>query len=243
LATGTAAGRLCASVPAIDAAMPGLRRPADEYGGFRRAVFSVVLFIGVLWIIELADHTFHLHLAHLGIYPRQPAGLRGVLFAPLIHGTWGHLISNSLSLAVLGVALLYGYPRSRGYVLLLIYLGSGLGVWLFARSSYHFGSSGLTHGIMFFIFVSGILRRDKLSIALAMIVFFLYGGMIWSIFPNEPGVSYESHFFGALMGLIAAFLFRQMDPVLPVKAYDWEGEEAELPAETDDDQRDSGDRW
>ncbi len=227
--------------------MPRVRRPGNEYGGFRRAVFSVVIFIGALWIIELADSLFHLDLAHLGVYPREPVGLRGVLFAPLIHGTWGHLISNSISLAVLGVVLLYGYPRSKGYVLLLIYLGSGLGVWLFARSSFHFGSSGLTHGMMFFIFTSGILRRDKLSIALAMIVFFLYGGMIWTIFPNEPGVSYESHFFGALMGLIAAFLFRNRDPLLPVKTYDWEGEDAGLPGESDDAQwhggDGAGDRW
>jgi membrane associated rhomboid family serine protease len=220
--------------------MPGLRRPADEYGSFRHAVLAVALFIGALWVIELADNAFHLHLAHFGIYPREPAGLRGVLFAPLIHGSWGHLISNSISLAVLGVALLYGYPRSRGYVLLLIYLGSGMGVWLFARSSFHFGSSGLTHGMMFFVFTSGILRRDKLSIALAMIVFFLYGGMIWSIFPNEPGVSYESHFFGALMGLTAAFLFRGLDPVLPVKSYEWEGEDVEWSDESDDDQWHSG---
>jgi membrane associated rhomboid family serine protease len=220
--------------------MPGIRRSVDEYGGFRRAVLSVVLFIGVLWFIELADRIFHLQLAHLGIYPREPLGLRGVLFAPLIHGSWGHLISNSISLAVLGAALLYGYPRSRFYVLLLIYLGSGLGVWLFARSSFHFGSSGLTHGMMFFVFTSGILRRDRLSIALAMIVFFLYGGMIWTIFPNEPGVSYESHFFGALMGLSAAFLFRNLDPVLPDKTYEWEGEDAEWPEEADDDQRHGG---
>jgi membrane associated rhomboid family serine protease len=223
--------------------MTGVSWPADKFGGFRRAVISVAVFIGVLWVIELADNTFHLQLAYLGVYPRELVGLRGVLFAPLIHGNWGHLISNSLSLAVLGVALLYGYPRSKGYVLLLIYLGSGLGVWLFARSSLHFGSSGLTHGIMFFIFVSGILRRDKLSIALAMIVFFLYGGMIWTIFPNEPGVSYESHFFGALMGLIAAFLFRHMDPMLPAKTYDWEGEDAGLSDEPDDDQWHRDDSW
>ncbi len=223
--------------------MTGVRWPADELGGFRRAIISVAFFIGVLWVIELADNAFHLHLEYLGVYPREPVGLRGVLFAPLIHGNWGHLISNSISLAVLGVVLLYGYPRSKSYVLLLIYLGSGLGVWLFARSSLHFGSSGLTHGIMFFIFVSGILRRDKLSIALAMIVFFLYGGMIWTIFPNEPGVSYESHFFGALMGLIAAFLFRDMDPMLPAKTYDWEGEDAGLPDELDDDQWHRDDSW
>ena len=222
--------------------MTGIGWPADAQGGFRRALTRVALFIALLWVIGLADNLFHLQLAHLGVYPRTAVGLRGVLFAPVIHGNWGHLLSNSLSLAVLGVVLLYGYPRSKWYVLLLIYLGSGLGVWLFARSSLHFGSSGLTHGIMFFIFVSGILRRDKLSSALAMIVFFLYGGMIWTIFPNEPGVSYESHFFGALMGVIAAFLFRNRDPLLPAKTYDWEGEDDGLADASGDDhgQRDTG---
>ena len=99
--------------------------------------------------------------------------------------------------------------------------------WLLARQSYHFGASGLTHGIMFFIFTIGILRRDRLSIALAMIVFFVYGGMIWSIFPQEPGISYESHFFGAMIGVLAAFLFRDHDPSLPAKEYQWENEDPE----------------
>jgi membrane associated rhomboid family serine protease len=81
--------------------------------------------------------------------------------------------------------------------------------------------------MMFFIFTTGILRRDKLSIALSMIVFFLYGGMVWSIFPQEPNISYESHFFGAISGVVAAFLFRDRDPIPPVKTYDWENEDAE----------------
>jgi len=97
---------------------------------------------------------------------------------------------------------------------------------VFARGSYHFGASGLAHGLMFFIFVSGILRRDRLSIALSLIVFFLYGGMVWTIFPQQPGVSYESHFFGALMGVIAAFVFRHREPAPSEKTYDWEHETA-----------------
>ena len=173
-------------------------------------------------MIELADAGFDLHLSRLGVYPRELNGLWGILFAPLIHGSWQHLISNSVALAILGVVLLYGYPRSAIPALVFVYLGSGLGVWLFARSSYHFGASGLTHGMMFFIFVSGILRRDKLSIALSMIVFFLYGGMVWTIFPQQPGISYESHFFGALTGILAAFALKGHDPLPPVKRYDWE---------------------
>ena len=76
----------------------------------------------------------------------------------------------------LGTLLVYGYPRSRFWALAGIWILSGAGVWLFARSSYHFGASGLTHGMMFFIFISGILRRDRLAVALSLIVFFIYGG-------------------------------------------------------------------
>ena len=196
----------------------------DDSSRFRQAVFTVLAFLLLLWMLELADAGFDLHLSRLGVYPRELNGLWGILFAPLIHGSWQHLISNSVALAILGVVLLYGYPRSAIPALVFVYLGSGLGVWLFARSSYHFGASGLTHGMMFFIFVSGILRRDKLSIALSMIVFFLYGGMVWTIFPQQPGISYESHFFGALTGILAAFAFKGHDPLPPVKRYDWEDE-------------------
>jgi membrane associated rhomboid family serine protease len=189
---------------------------------FRRAVVAVLAGVAVLWLIEALDRGLGLQLQHLGIYPREPAGLWGILYAPLVHGSWGHLLSNSFALLILGVALLYGYPRAARAVLLFVYLCSGVGVWLFARSNFHIGSSGLTHGMMFFIFTSGILRRDRQSVALALIVFFIYGGMIWSIFPQAPGISYESHFFGALAGLLAAFLFRDRDPPVPEKTYDWE---------------------
>lgn len=191
---------------------------------FRKALVPVVIFILLLWLVELLDRGLHLSLAQLGVYPRTAAGLVGVLFGPLIHGSWSHLLSNSFALLILGTALRYGYPRAAGPVVVLVYLLSGLGVWCLGRDSYHFGASGLTHGMMFFIFTTGILRRDRLSIALSMIVFFLYGGMVWSIFPQEPGISYESHFFGAASGVLAAFLFRRLDPLPPEKHYDWEDE-------------------
>ncbi len=176
----------------------------------------------MLCLIELLDRALQLDLYRFGVYPRSLVELPNILSAPLLHGSWHHLISNSFTLLVLLTTLLYAYPRSALPALLLIYLGSGLGVWLFARESYHFGASGLNHGMMFYIFVSGILRRDRLSIALAMVVFFLYGSMIWSIFPQEPDISYESHFFGAVTGVLGAFLFSRRDPPPPKKHYDWE---------------------
>lgn len=189
---------------------------------FRKALIPVVVFILLLWLVVALGLVLHLPLIQLGIYPRTASGLVGVLFAPLIHGSWNHLLSNSFALLILGTALRYGYPRAAGAVVILVYLLSGLGVWCLARESYHIGASGLTHGMMFFIFTTGIMRRDRLSIALSLITFFLYGGMLWSIFPQEPGVSYESHFFGAASGVLAAFLFRNLDPPPPEKHYDWE---------------------
>jgi membrane associated rhomboid family serine protease len=208
----------------------------EDAARFRRALTGVGLFIGLLWLIELLDTGLALHLSRFGVYPRVWSGLWGVFCAPLIHGSWQHLISNSLVLLVLGAVLLYGYPRAACRVLALVWLGSGLGVWLFARDSYHFGASGLAHGLMFYLFLSGILRRDRLSIALGLSVFLLYGGMVATIFPQQPGISHESHFFGAMMGAVAAFAFRHRDPALPEKTYEWEREPDDTPwPERDED--------
>ena len=189
-----------------------------------RSVTITIIFITALCLIEFLDRWLQLELYRFGIYPRSPGDFVNIVFAPLIHGSWNHLLSNSATLLILLTTLLYAYPRSAKWVLPLIYLGSGTGVWLFARESYHYGASGLTHGMMFFIFTSGILRRDRRSIALAMIVFFLYGGMIWTIFPTEPGISFESHFFGAASGVLGAIIFNRFDPMPAEKRYDWEEE-------------------
>ena len=193
----------------------------------RQPLFITAAFVALLWGIELLDRVLGLQLHRLGVYPLDAVGLRGILFAPLIHGSWNHLLSNSFALLVLGTALLYGYPRATKPVLALVYIGSGIGVWLFARHSYHFGASGLTHGMMFFIFTTGVLRKDKLSVALSLIVFLLYGNMVWTIFPQAPDISYESHFFGAISGVLAAFLFRDRDPMPPKKTYEWESEDTD----------------
>ena len=202
----------------------------------RKSAYIILVFIGLLWWIGVVDAVFHLGLARYGVLPREISGLRGILFAPLIHGSWLHLLANTAPLFVLGTAMLYGYPRASRLALPVIYLLSGIGVWIFARSNYHIGASGLTYGMMFFVFVIGVLRRDRLSVVLSMIVFFLYGGMIWGIFPQREGVSFESHFFGAVSGVIMAFMLRNRDPALPEKQYEWEGED-EFP-EQDEEQID-----
>lgn len=159
--------------------------------------------------MHLADIVVPVDFGQFGIVPRSPEGARGILFAPLLHGDFTHLISNSVPLVVLGTGLLYLYRRVSWWVVLIVYVLGGAGVWLFARpASVHIGASGLIYGFAAFIFFSGLLRRDPPSIALALVVTFLYGGMVWGVLPLEPGVSFEAHLSGALAGILCAFLFR-----------------------------------
>ena len=111
----------------------------------------------------------------------------------------------------------------------------GLLVWLFARESYHIGASGLVYGFAAFLFFSGLFRKDKRSIALSLLIVFLYGGMVWGVLPTDPKISFESHLFGALTGIVCAFLFRKNDPP-PV--YEWEEENYEDEIEDDIDPED-----
>jgi membrane associated rhomboid family serine protease len=205
--------------------MTGFTTEANDARRFRRAIVAATTFVALLWLIQLDSAVFDLNLVPAGIYPRRLSGLLGIALAPLIHASFTHLLANSLPIVVIGTALLYGYPRSTRLVLACLYGGTGLGVWLFGREAYHIGASGLATGMMFFVFTIGALRWDRRAIALSSIVFFLYGGMIWGVFPTDPQVSYESHFFGALLGVALAVVFRNMDPAPPEKRYGWENEE------------------
>ncbi|PHS68749.1 MAG: rhomboid family intramembrane serine protease [Methylophaga sp.] len=188
---------------------------------------KVLSAIVLLWVVKGLELAFDWDFSGYGIYPQAMDRLIGIILAPMIHGSFEHLFSNTLALFILATALFYEYPKAAKYVFPIIYMGSGMGVWLFAREAHHFGASGLTHGMMFFLFLIGVLRRDKPAMALAMIVFFLYGSMVWGVLPSEEGISFETHFFGALMGVICAIVFRHKDPKPPEKKYSWEEDEDE----------------
>lgn len=212
--------------------------PAKE-SSLTAAITCACTFVAVLWLIHGLQVATHNNFHYWGIYPLQWSGLKGIITAPLIHASWQHLSSNTLPLLLLGSMAVYGYPRSRVWALLCIWLVSGIGVWLFARDSFHFGASGLTHGLFFYLLINGLLRRDKRSMALLMIAFFMYGGMLITILPSEPGISYESHFFGAVGGVLAALALRHRDPLPARKRYSWENESA-----TDSEEDDIiGDEW
>ena len=207
--------------------MLNLQKPASRVSTltFKQSLLTSVLVAVGLWWILIVDELLSLGLTSLGVYPGDMSHLAGVLVAPLIHGSWIHLVSNTLPLVILLTAAIYRYPSTTKWVLPLTYLLSGFLVWWFGREAFHFGASGITHGLMFFLFISGIIRRDKPAIAISLGTFFLYGGMIWSIFPDDPSISYEYHFFGALAGVLGAFLFKNSDKPTSVKKYEWEGDD------------------
>jgi membrane associated rhomboid family serine protease len=158
-------------------------------------------------------------------------GLTGILLAPLMHGGFAHLLANSLPLVILGTTMLYLYPHAALRVLPTVYLGSGAAVWLFARDSSHIGASGLVYGLVSFIFLSGLLRRDRRAIGASLLVCFLYGSSVWGVLPLEAGVSWETHLAAAILGTALAFVFRHVD-VPARKRYSWEDE----PQDPDDDE-------
>lgn len=191
----------------------------------RSSALLSLAFVLVIWSVKLTESLLGVSFHQLGVYPHTFSGLIGIVSAPLIHGSWQHLFGNTLPILLLGTIAIYGYPKSRWWALAVIWMMSGVGVWLFARSNYHIGASGLTHGLFFYLFVGGILRRDKRSSALLMVSFFMYGSMLFTIFPREAGVSFEYHLFGALSGAACAFAFRHWDPKPERKTYSWEDEE------------------
>ena len=212
--------------------------PDPDYTTSERAranfwlAFRIALgFVALIWLIDIGNWALDLELRRFGVRPRQFAGLPGILLAPLLHGGPVHLAANSLPLLVLGTGMLYLYPNSSLKVLPAVYLGPGVAVWLFAAGGIHVGSSGLVYGLASYVFVAGVIRRDRRAIAASLLVAFLYGSMVWGVLPIEPGVSWESHLAAALIGLALAIALRRLD-IPPRKRYSWEGEEGE-PGDSD----------
>ena len=204
--------------------------PAQRTADRRRLLFALNLSLAfVLVLVAVFSAQGHFDVAAWSVQPWSLRGLRGVLTAPLLHGSLEHLATNAFSLLLLGTLAGAVYPRATLRALPLLWLSSGLGAWLLGSAgSHHLGASGITHGLMFLVFVLGLLRRDRPAIAAAMIAFMLYGGMLLTILPREPGISWQAHLGGAVGGVIAAWLFRRRDPRAPRKRYSWEHEDESM---------------
>ncbi|MCZ2102175.1 MAG: rhomboid family intramembrane serine protease [Chitinophagales bacterium] len=179
---------------------------------FKQFIYKIrypLLLLILLWIITPLNLFFDLGLTKFGIFPRVPVYLLSVFTGPLIHGSIGHLASNSLPILVLTSILVIFYPKVALKVFVSITIGTGLMVWTWARPSYHVGISGVIYGLIAFIFWIGIFRKNMKTIVLSLIVLIMYAGSVESIFPNvEENISWESHLFGGIFGILVAFAFR-----------------------------------
>ncbi len=189
---------------------------------FFRIVAFPLLFLLVLWSIRFVDDVFDLNLIRWGIFPRRLSGLAGILFGPLIHANYLHLMSNTVPLLFLGLIMFYFYREVAFTVFFWVYFSTGIWVWLAGREAYHVGASGLIYSFVCFLFYSGIFRRRRSLMAISLLMIFLYGSLIWGIFPFQQKISWESHLLGAVAGFVIAFFLRKEGPQR--EKYEWEDE-------------------
>lgn len=187
-----------------------------------------MLFLVICWGLFFLDYTYQLNLAQYGISPRTVSGLKGILFAPLIHGDLNHIASNSLPVLVLGSLLFYFYKPIAWSSVMWMYLISGVWLWVGGRNNadgnmHHIGASTLIYAFASFLFFSGVFRKHRQLMVVSALVTLLYGSITWAIFPFDDTISWEGHLFGALSGLLVAFNYRKEGPQQP--HYAWEEEE------------------
>lgn len=195
----------------------------------KRIFFHSLLFSGafivVFWIVEIIEQTTGISFVKLGVYPHHLKGLPGIIFSPFIHSDFDHLFSNSIPFFILLFALIYFYRRISYRIFFQLYILAGLCVWLAGREAWHIGASGVVYALASFHFVSGVIRNDVRLLTLSVVVVFLYGGLIWGLFPINPEVSWEGHLWGAISGVVLAFYYRKYK--IRRDKFEWEEEEDE----------------
>ncbi len=210
-------------------------RQPIEFKHLWLSAFIPALFVFFLWLVQLIQYLYDFDLTHLGVYPLTWKGLSGILFSPLVHGSWEHLASNTIPLLVLGTMLFYFYPKSAWKVFLLIYFITGIWVWFGARHAYHIGSSGIVYGLASYLVTCGIILRSVSLLSVSLLVVFLYGSLIWGLFPLDWKISWESHLSGFVAGIILALYYRDENRYLEDPLPDWMNE--------DDEQTQDDDYW
>jgi membrane associated rhomboid family serine protease len=184
------------------------------------------IFVFLMWLVKIIEVLFEIDLSHYAIYPLTARGLPGILFSPFIHADFTHLFNNSIPLFFLSLALFYFYSEVALKVFIWTFFLTGLFVWIAGRAAWHIGASGLVYGLASYLFFSGIIRRYFRLIALSLLIVFLYGSMVWGLFPGVyKNVSWESHMLGFFSGVVLAVWYRNQGPQKPV--YEWMEEEEE----------------
>ena len=203
-------------------------RNQPTFGSWPSSFLVAGFFIVLMWLFYWAQHLFDLDFYKLGVLPRTTSGLIGILTMPFIHSQREieHIVNNSIPTLLLMSSLFYYYRPIAWKVLLLGWLLTGFGVWIYAANtgSYHIGMSGVIYFLAGFLFTSGVLRKYLPLQALSLFIVFLYGSMIWGIFPMEEKISWEGHFVGLAVGTVMAFVFKKTGPQRPKFQYEIEKE-------------------
>ena len=176
---------------------------------FSRRATALAAFVGLLWVVQTLNWiTGYGFNPAFGLIPRHVSGLDGIIAMPLLHGSFGHLMANTPPLLIMGGLLVATATRALLAVnVVVIGVGGGL-VWLFGSSAIHIGASGLVFGWFGFLMARGLVDRSPVTMGAALLVGFLYGSILWGVLPDQTGVSWEAHLFGAIAGAVAAFLVR-----------------------------------
>lgn len=195
--------------------VPSAQQAQEDLRRWRVNLLIPAVHVVLIWLVVLVGLLLRDDFYWLGVYPRTSSGLLGVLLMPLLHADARHALANSVPLLVLGTLLFHFYPR-RGYrVYILGWLLTGLGVWIFARPSYHVGASALVYALVFYLFFSGLLHRDRVLVAISLLVVFLYGSLIWGMLAVDGTISWEGHLSGAVLGGLLALVDRPGDAAVP----------------------------
>ena len=176
------------------------------------AVEVIAVFVGLLYVVELADMLLGNRLDGAGVRPREVDGLDGIFFAPLLHGGWGHLAANTVPLLVFGFLILLSGVGRWAAVTAVVWLVGGAGTWLTGGDhTVHLGASVLAFGWLVYLLVRGFFSRSAVQVLVGVVLLALYGGVLWGVLPGQPGVSWQGHFFGAVGGVCAAWWFGRRD--------------------------------
>lgn len=197
-------------------------------------LYPALLLLALMWLVFLTNVVVPYDLNNWGIYPEKKEGLWGIIFSPVLHGSWAHLLSNSVPVFVL-TYLLYRFYRSIALSTIVIsWIMVGVLVWITGLSGVHIGMSGVIYALASFLFFSGLIRKYKPLIGISFFIAFMYGSLIWGILPLKEGVSWQSHLWGGVIGFILAIYYRKKGPKEPKYQYEIEEEmgiEPEMPVE------------
>lgn len=198
------------------------------FGSPLEALLYPFLLVVIMWLVFWAEHLFRVDLYTYGVLPKTLEGLKGILFMPLLHAKndINHIINNSFPTYVLLAAIIYFYQDVALKVMVFLWLGTGLLLWAYAENtgSYHIGMSGVIYAMLGFVFTSGVLRKYLPLQAISLFVVFVYGNLVWGIFPIKAHISWEGHFMGLLIGVIVAFVYRKESVQRPKFQYEIEKE-------------------